>query len=173
VRVNLIRSILVFQEKKYCLHDNVKLVFFKKYIQKLYTLKKKITRTVQVNLHCLRAQCKWIALCTRIQNLKKQPWAASSMSRLKRELPWILPVIFSIFDIIKHYICCDCFKHRSNHANKRSLSQSKHCEMVFARRVWQLTVRGGWRGGWLAMSEQLARACTVHLYSTSVPLDLE
>jgi hypothetical protein len=38
VRVNLIRSILVFQEKKYCLHDNVKLVFLKNiYIQKLYT----------------------------------------------------------------------------------------------------------------------------------------
>jgi len=81
--VNLILSILVFQERKYCLHDNVKLVFFKKNIyknythyikkntrtvqvnctvqniQKLYThLKKKKTRTVQVNLHCLRAQCK-------------------------------------------------------------------------------------------------------------------
>jgi ribosomal protein L31E len=50
VRVNLIRSILVFQEKKYCLHDNVKLVFFKKkYTKTIYTIKKKITRTVQVN----------------------------------------------------------------------------------------------------------------------------
>jgi hypothetical protein len=37
VRVNLIRSILFFQEKKYCLHDNVKLVFFKKKIYKNYT----------------------------------------------------------------------------------------------------------------------------------------
>jgi hypothetical protein len=71
VRVNLIRSILVFQEKKYCLHDNVKLVFSKKKIYKNYThyiyKKKKNTRTVQVNctvrvhsaihLHCSR-QCK-------------------------------------------------------------------------------------------------------------------
>jgi hypothetical protein len=78
VRVNLIRSILVFREKKYCVHDNAKLVFLKINLQKLYTLKKKVTRTVQVNctvpvnsaihlqclraqcneLHCLRAQCK-------------------------------------------------------------------------------------------------------------------
>jgi len=69
VRVNLIRSILVFREKKYCVHDNAKLVFLKINIQKLYTLlkKKNFTRTVQVNctvpvnsaihLHCLRAQC--------------------------------------------------------------------------------------------------------------------
>jgi len=67
VRVNLIRSILVFREKKYYVHDNAKLVFFKINIQKLYTKKKKVTRTVQVNctvpvnsaihLHCLRAQC--------------------------------------------------------------------------------------------------------------------
>ena len=55
MRVNLIRSILVFREKKYCVHDNAKLVFFKKNIQKLYTLKKtkkekkKFTRTLQVN----------------------------------------------------------------------------------------------------------------------------
>jgi hypothetical protein len=73
VRVNLIRSILVFQEKKYCLHDNVKLVFLKKIYTK--TIHTKIiiiiiiiiTRTVQVNctvrvnsansaseLHCAR-----------------------------------------------------------------------------------------------------------------------
>jgi hypothetical protein len=67
VRVNLIRSILVFREKKYCVHDNEKLVFLKINIQKLYTIKKKATRTVQVNctvpvnsaihLHCLRAKC--------------------------------------------------------------------------------------------------------------------
>jgi len=75
VRVNLILSILVFQERKYCLHDNVKLVFLKKYIytktihtikkkkhpnsasklhcskytKTIHTLKKKIPRTVQVN----------------------------------------------------------------------------------------------------------------------------
>jgi hypothetical protein len=121
VRVNLIRSILVFQEKKYCLHDNVKLVFFKKYTQKLYTLKKKITRTVQVNLHCLRAQCKWIALCTRIQNLKKQPGAASRMSRLKRELAWVPPVIFSVFDITKRLAPAFWLKRNLYRVNKRSL----------------------------------------------------
>jgi len=87
VRVNLILSILVFQERKYCLHDNVKLVFFKKNIYKNYThYKKKNTRTVQVNctvqniqklythlkkkkkpnhaseLHCSREQCNLLAL---------------------------------------------------------------------------------------------------------------
>jgi len=89
VRVNLIRSIIVFQEKKYCLHDNVKLVFLKKYIQKLYTLNKKKSPE----------QCKWIALCTRIQNLKKHPRAASPMSRSKRELTWV-PLVFLIFFIL-------------------------------------------------------------------------
>jgi hypothetical protein len=61
VRVNLIRSILVFQEKKYCLHDNVKLVFFLKkiYIQKLYTLKKNKNKNKNhpnsaSELHCAR-----------------------------------------------------------------------------------------------------------------------
>ena len=80
MRVNLILSILVFQERKYCLHDNVKLVFFKKKNTKtIHTIKKKkkkpnsaselhcsreqcnllaLFATVQVNLHCLRAQCK-------------------------------------------------------------------------------------------------------------------
>ena len=138
MRVNLIRSILVFQEKKYCLHDNVKLVFLKKIYTK--TIHTKIiiiiiiiTRTVQVNctvrvnsansaihLHCSR-QCKWIALCTWIQKLKKQPGAASPMSRSKRELAWVPPVIFSVFDITKHYVCCGCFKRKRNHANKRPL----------------------------------------------------
>jgi hypothetical protein len=36
-----------------------------------------------------------------MQNLKKQPAAASPMSRSKRELAWIPPVIFSIFYITK------------------------------------------------------------------------
>jgi hypothetical protein len=47
VRVNLIRSILVFQEKKYCLHDNVKLVFFKKKIYKNYTHLKKNKKKIK------------------------------------------------------------------------------------------------------------------------------
>jgi dipeptide/tripeptide permease len=100
VRVNLILSILVFQERKYCLHDNVKLVFFyKKYtktihtikkntrtvqvnctvqnIQKLYTHLKKKNRTVQVNctvhgnsaiyLHCSSEQCNSLALFATVQ----------------------------------------------------------------------------------------------------------
>ena len=57
MRVNLIRSILVFREKKYCLHDNAKLVFFlKKNIQKLYTLKKKRKKDSNnaSELHCAR-----------------------------------------------------------------------------------------------------------------------
>jgi len=75
--VNLILSILVFQERKYCLHDNVKLVFFKKKnIQKLYTLYKKKHPNSASKLHCSKytktihtfkkkkkpEQCKWI--CT-------------------------------------------------------------------------------------------------------------
>jgi len=39
-------------------------------------------------------------------------------------LTWIPPVIFCVFNITKHYICCGCFKRRSNHANKRSLEAS-------------------------------------------------
>ena len=55
MRVNLIRSILVFQEKKYCLHENAKLVFLKKkYTKTIHTQKKK-----KGSLE----QCKWIALC--------------------------------------------------------------------------------------------------------------
>ena len=51
--MNLILSILVFQERKYCLHDNVKLVFFKKKnIQKLYTLYKKKHPNSASKLHC-------------------------------------------------------------------------------------------------------------------------
>ena len=42
MRVNLIRSILVFRGKKYCLHDNAKLVFLKKiYTKTIHTEKKK------------------------------------------------------------------------------------------------------------------------------------
>jgi len=112
VRVNLIRSILVFREKKYCLHDNAKLVFLiKKNIQKLYTLEKKnSTRTVQVN--CT------VHATTKFQ---KQPGAASPNSRAKRELAWAPPKLNNIFDITKHHVCCGYFKHRSNHANKRHL----------------------------------------------------
>jgi hypothetical protein len=29
-----------------------------------------------------------------------------------------------IFNAIKYYICCGCFKCRSNHANKRTLKQN-------------------------------------------------
>jgi hypothetical protein len=137
--VNLIRSILVFQEKKYCLHDNVKLVFFKKNIYKNYTryIKKKspeqcnslaLFATVQVNLHCLRAQCKWIALCTRIQNLKKQLGAALRMSRLKRELTWVPPVIFSVFDITKRLAPAFWLKHNLYRVNKRSFKPEAHVQ---------------------------------------------
>ena len=49
MRVNLIRSILVFRGKKYCLHDNAKLVFFKKIYTKTIHTEKKNTRIVQVN----------------------------------------------------------------------------------------------------------------------------
>ena len=66
-------------------------------------------------------QCKWIALCTRPQNFKKQPGAASPNSRAKRELTWTPPKLNSVFDITKHHVCCGCFKRRSNHANKRPL----------------------------------------------------
>ena len=60
MRVNLIRSILVFREKKYYLHNNAKLVFLKKNIQKLYTLKKnkkrkeKVHSNIASELHCAR-----------------------------------------------------------------------------------------------------------------------
>jgi len=37
-----------------------------------------------------------------MQNLKKQPGAASLMSCSKRELAWVPPAIFSVFDITKH-----------------------------------------------------------------------
>jgi hypothetical protein len=67
VRVNLIRSILVFREKKYCVHDNAKLVFLKINIQKLYTLKKKKSHSNSASeLQCSREQCNSLALfmCT-------------------------------------------------------------------------------------------------------------
>jgi hypothetical protein len=55
VRVNLIRSILVFQEKKYCLHENAKLVFFKKkYTKTIHTQKKKVHSNSASELHCAR-----------------------------------------------------------------------------------------------------------------------
>jgi len=54
VRVNLIRSILVFREKKYYVHDNAKLVFLKINIQKLYTKKKKSHSNSASELHCSR-----------------------------------------------------------------------------------------------------------------------
>jgi len=44
-----------FSGKKYCLHENAKLVFLKKYIQKLYTLKKKEVHSNSASeLHCAR-----------------------------------------------------------------------------------------------------------------------
>jgi hypothetical protein len=46
-----------FSRKKYCIHDNAKLVFLKINIQKLYTLKKSNLNSA-TELHCLRAQCK-------------------------------------------------------------------------------------------------------------------
>ena len=114
MRVNLIRSILVFQEKKYCLHENAKLVFFKKiYTKTIHTQKKKrFTRTVQVN-------------CTvhANTNLKKQLEAASPILRSKRELTWPHQSLNSVFDITKHHVWCGCSKRRSNHTNKRTLSK--------------------------------------------------
>ena len=140
MRVNLIRSILVFQEKKYCLHENAKLVFFKKkYTKTIHTQKKKrFTRTVQVNCtvpvnsDCSREQCNSLALfaqtvqvnCTvhANTNLKKQLEAASPILRSKRELVWPHRSLNSVFDITKHHVWCGCSKRRSNHTNKRSLS---------------------------------------------------
>ena len=91
--------------------------FLKKNIQKLYTLKKKkrFTRTVQVN-------------CTvhANTNLKKQLEAASPILRSKRELTWPHRSLNSVFDITKHHVWCGCSKRRSNHTNKRSLSNQVH-----------------------------------------------
>jgi len=146
VRVNLIRSILVFREKKYYLHDNAKLVFLKIYIYENYThcKKKKSTRIVQVNctvhvnnaidLHCSLAQCKWIALCTRPKNFKKQSGVASPNSRAERELAWAPSKLNSVFDITKYHVCSGCFKRRSNQANKRPRSQLK----TQSTRFWML-----------------------------------
>jgi hypothetical protein len=54
MRVNLIRSILVFRGKKYCLHDNAKLVFFKKiYTKTIHTEKKKHSNSAS-ELYCAR-----------------------------------------------------------------------------------------------------------------------
>ena len=55
MRVNLIRSILVFREKKYCLHDNAKLVFLKKkYTKTIHTDEKKKHSNSASKLHCAR-----------------------------------------------------------------------------------------------------------------------
>jgi len=64
VRVNLIRSMLVFQEKKYCLHENAKLVFFFKYTKTIYTKKKEVHSNRASELHCSREQCNSLALFT-------------------------------------------------------------------------------------------------------------
>jgi hypothetical protein len=120
VRVNLIHFILVFREKNIIYRTmrvnliHSKLVFFKKNCTKnKHTWKKKknlFTWTVYVN-----CTVPWDA------NEEKQPGAASPKLRAKRELSWAPPQINCVFYITKHNVCCGCFKHRSNHANKRHL----------------------------------------------------
>ena len=115
MRVNLIRSILVFREKKYCLHDNAKLVFLKKKYKNYTHWKKKNTRTVQVN--CT------VHATTKFLKAARSCFAKFACKTLIGIAP---PKLNSIFDITKHHVCCGCFKRRSNHANKRPLKKLAH-----------------------------------------------
>jgi hypothetical protein len=88
--------------------------------------------TVPVNSDRSREQCNSLALfaqtvqvnCTvhANTNLKKQLEAASPILRSKRELVWPHRSLNSVFDITKHHVWCGCSKHKSNHTNKRTLS---------------------------------------------------
>ena len=46
-------------------------------------------------------------------------------SCFEREFSWDPTRLNCVFDISKHYVCCGCFKRRSNHANKRAHSVCK------------------------------------------------
>ena len=159
MRVNLIRSILVFWEKKYCVHDNAKLVFFKKNIQKLYTLikKKRSHSNSASELHCSREQCnslalftytvQWIALfactvqvnCTVHAKTKVKKAARSCFANFTFKTwigmgPTSHEIAFWILP--KYHVCCGCFKRRSNHANKRPLTPQLCQRFLWPEHVW-------------------------------------
>jgi hypothetical protein len=92
MRVNLIHS---------------KLISFFKKIQKLNTLKKrkKIHSNSASELHCARKH--------RILQSSYSP---------KHEIAWDPLELNYVFSGTKYYVCCGCFKRRSNHANKRPLN---------------------------------------------------
>ena len=56
-------------------------------------------------------------------------------SRPKCEIAWDPLKLNCVFSGTKHYVCCGCFKHRSNHANKRPRSR---CQLlILKQRTWR------------------------------------
>ena len=121
IRVNLIHSKLVFFLK------NTKT----KHTEQcnslaLFTCTVQFTCTVHATVQVICTVCAHSAselhCACKHRILQSSYYLLCKIHVQKREIKWEPLKLNCIFNGTKHYICCDCFKHRSNHANKLLLN---------------------------------------------------